>query len=128
MAEETDTPFECDQGIVVLEGMCDSLGCLDQFAVGDAGSRPCLRKMVGIELEQLSSATRNTSCNDVFAVATAFFDGVHGPPERIDAYGRHQVAHSPGVGSGYACMRSAARGDALQTANDACFQVLSHDV
>ena len=33
--------------------------------------------------------------DDMFAVTTAFFGGVHRSPESVKAFHRHKIAHSP---------------------------------
>ena len=48
MVEETEFPFEGFGGIGVLEGVGLALGFFDEITVGYAGSRPCLREMVGV--------------------------------------------------------------------------------
>ena len=78
MVQETDVPVDGGIGMVVLEGVRLALRLLDEFAVRHTGRRPSLGKMVGIELEQLSSATRNTADDDVFMIAAAFLMGTHG--------------------------------------------------
>ena len=100
MLEEADSPFDANVGIVVLKGMGTALRHFDDFAVGDAGSRPCLGEMVGIELKQSGTLGTMTD-NDVFAAFAAFFEVIHGAPEVFDALNRHKIAHSLGInGSG----------------------------
>ena len=77
--------------------------------------------MVGIELEQLSSAARNTADDDVFMVVAAFLVGAHGTPEHINADNRHKVSHSASVRGRDVRMRSVVRDSAFQTANDVRF-------
>ena len=50
MLEETEFPLESGRGGVVLEGMGQTLGSFDEFAIGYAGIRPVGREMVGVEL------------------------------------------------------------------------------
>ena len=38
--EETDTPFESCEGVVMFEGVRSALCLFDEFAVSDAGGRP----------------------------------------------------------------------------------------
>ena len=83
MLEEADSPFDANVGIVVLKGMGTALRHFDDFAVGDAGSRPCLGEMVGIELVQ-TAKTRDTADDDVLAVFLAYFVGVHHSAVVID--------------------------------------------
>jgi hypothetical protein len=48
MEEETDTPLNANEGMVVFEGVGLALGFFDEFTVGDASSRPVCGDMVGI--------------------------------------------------------------------------------
>ena len=48
MLEETYTPFERCERVVMLEGVRPALGFFDEFAVGYAGCRPFLWEMIGI--------------------------------------------------------------------------------
>ena len=76
MTEETYTPFKGCEGVVMLEGVSEFLGRFDEITVCHTGSRPSLRKMVGIELEKSASMTRNTAYYDVFVVVACFFGGI----------------------------------------------------
>ena len=84
MMEETKSPFDAFRRVVVFEGMSEFLGGFDEFAVSDAGCRPSLGKMVGIELVQ-AAKTRHTADDDVLAVFLAFLVGVHHATVIIDA-------------------------------------------
>ena len=78
MVQEADVPVDGGEGVVVLEGVRLSLGFLNEFTVRHAGRRPGLGEMVSIELEKLSSATRNTADDDVLVIVAAFLVGTHG--------------------------------------------------
>jgi len=97
--EEAKSPFEGDRGVVMFEGMGTTLGFFDEFAIGYAGSRPGLGKVVSIELKE-AVMLRSMADNDVFAVFVAFFDGVHGSPIGINHRNRTKIAHSTSTGSG----------------------------
>ena len=127
MLEEADMPVDTGIGAVMFEGMCAALRFLDEFAVSDTGCRPRLGETVGVELQELSSAARDTADDDVFFVVASFLDGVHGAPQRINAYYRHKIAHSPCMGSGNVGMRRVVRNSSFQTPNNARFQMLRHD-
>ena len=98
--KETDAPFESNERVVVFECMGYFLGCFDEFSVGDAGGRPGFREMVGIELQEATSAAWDTTDYDVFLVVAGFFEGTHGTPKHGDIYNRLKIAHSASVGSG----------------------------
>lgn len=83
--------------------------------------------MVGIELEELASATRKTADDDMFSEVVAFLDGVHSTPEHINAGNGHEIAHSASVGSGDVRMRSVVRNGAFQTVFYDRFQVSCHE-
>ena len=112
--------------MIVLECMCYFLGCFDEFSVGDAGGRPGFREMVGIELEEITSAARDTTDDNVFAIMVAFLDGVHGSPQHFDGRYGHKIAHSPSVGSGNLRMRGVIRDCAIQTVFYDRFQMSCH--
>ena len=69
MMEEPCAPFEGFAGMSMFEGMRLALRLFDQFAVRHAGGRPCLGETAGVELQDLSSATRNTADDDVCSKA-----------------------------------------------------------
>ena len=79
MVKEAESPFEGFGCMGVFKGMCLALGLLNEFAVGYTGCRPCLREMVGIELEKAVSI-RHAADNDVLFVTATCFDGVHRAP------------------------------------------------
>ena len=126
MPEEADTPFHGSIGMIVLEGVSHPLSRFNEFAVGNTAGRPGCREMVGIELQEVASAARNTADDDVFVVMTAFLNGIHGAPEHFDGCYGHEIAHSPSVGSGNLRMRRVVRDSALQTVFYDRFQVSSH--
>ena len=124
--EETDTPFESSEGVVVLECVRSALCLFDEFAVRYTSGRPRLREMVGVELQETSSTTRNTADDDVFLVMEAFFDGVHGTPVTIVALNRHNITHAASVGGGNLRMRGVVRNNAFQTVFYDRFQMSRH--
>ncbi len=121
MTEETNTPFEGFEGMVVFEGVCLALGFFDEFAVFDTGSGPMRREMVGVELENGVFSARITAYDDVFFVFAAFFLEVHGSKEEIDVFHALKIAYA-------SCGRSRNGGawdvssdDSVQTGKYACF-------
>ena len=114
MLEETDVPLDGSIGMVVLQSMGTALGFFDEFAVRHTSSRPGLGKMVGIELEDVSTAGVPTD-NNVFFVTATFSDGVHGTAEVFDCSNRHKIAHSPSMGSGNSRVRRVGRNNTFQT-------------
>jgi hypothetical protein len=122
IAEETDLPLEAFAGIVVLEVMSTALCYFDEVSVGLTASRPCLREMVGVELEETFGAGIMAQ-DDVFAVMTSFFLRVHCTPEVINELNWRKIAYS-------ACSRAGNRrkfdkcaNRVLQTVNYLRFQV-----
>jgi hypothetical protein len=89
-------PLEAGTRGVVLKGVGSALGFFDEFAVGYTSSRPCLGKMVGIELEDFVLA-RIAAHDNMFAVFATFFDVIHGTTEVFDAHGGLEVAYSTGM-------------------------------
>ena len=124
--EETDTPFESCERVVMLECVRTALRFFDEFAVSDTGCRPRLREMVGVELQETSSTTRNTADNNVLLVMVPFLDGVHGTPVTIVALNRHNITHSASVGGGNLRMRGVVRNNAFQTVFYDRFQMSCH--
>ena len=114
MLEETDVPLDGGIGMVVLQSMGTALSFFDEFAVRHTSSRPGLGEMVGIELEDVSTAGV-TADNNVFFVTATFSDGVHGATEVFDCSSRHKIAHSPGMGSGNIRIRCVRRNNVSQT-------------
>ena len=115
MVKETGAPFESSEGVVVLECVRTTLRFFDEFAISDTGGRPRFWEMVGVELQETSSTTRNTADDDVFLVMEAFFDGVHGTPVTIVALNRHNITHSASVGGGNLRMRGVIGNNTFQT-------------
>ena len=115
MVEETYSPFDGCEGVVMLEGVCLTLGFFDEFAVGYAGRRPCLGEMVGVELIEVAAPTRDTADNDVFLVMTAFFVRIHDAVVHLDGIDELKVTYSASVGSGNFGVRDLARYEGLQT-------------
>ena len=93
MTEETHSPFKGCVRVVVFEGMGVALGLFDEFAVGYTGCRPGLGEMVGIALEVAVTVLTMPEDN-MFAVVLAFFVGVHGTPEGVDACYGFKIAHA----------------------------------
>ena len=84
MMEETKSPFDAFRRVVVFEGVREFLGGFDELAVSNAGCRPSLGKMVGIELVE-TAKTRNTADDDVLAVFLTLLVGIHHSAVVIDA-------------------------------------------
>ena len=93
MTEETHSPFKGCVRVVVFEGMGVALGLFDEFAVGYTGCRPVCREVVGIALEVAVTVLTMPEDN-MFAVVLAFFVGVHGTPEGVDACYGFKIAHA----------------------------------
>jgi len=125
MLEEADVPLKAGTGGVMLEGMCEFLGCFDDLAVRYAGCRPGLGEMVGVELKDAAVA-RVRADNDMFLVFTSFLDGVHRSPEELDPVNRHEIAHPASGTRGDIRVGHMVGDDAAQTGKDACFQMSWH--
>lgn len=115
MAEETNSPFEGSEGVVVLEGMSNFLGSFDEFAVRYAGRRPGFWEMVGVELMELASPAGGTADDNMLVVMTAFLTGVHDTIIHVNAERELQIANSATMGGGDFGVRNIARNDATQT-------------
>ena len=99
MVKEAESPFEGFAGMSMLQSVGLSLGLLDEFAIRNAGCRPGLREMVGIELEK-ALGIRHSTDNDVLFVTATCFDGVHSAPVGFVEGYRHKIAHSSGARRG----------------------------
>ena len=115
MAEETNSPFEGSEGVVVLECMSNFLGSFDEFAVRYAGRRPGFWEMVGVELMELASPAGGTADDNMLVVMTAFLTGVHDTIIHVNAERELQIANSATMGGGDFGVRNIARNDATQT-------------
>ena len=120
MVKEAESPFEGFGCMGMLQGMGLALGLFDEFAVGYAGCRPGLWKMVGIELEKALSI-RHSADNDVLFVTATCFDGVHRAPVGFVEGYRHKIAHSSGARCGIGSERDVMVNSAAQTHLNACF-------
>ena len=120
VVEEAEMPLEAGTGCVVFEGVGLALSLFDEFAVSNAGCRPGLGEMVGVELENFV-ITRITANDDVFAAFIAVFGGVHGTAEVFDAHGGLEVAYSTGVEGRNLGRRDEMVDGLIQTENCACF-------
>ena len=126
MVEETDAPFESGEGVIMLECVRSALRLFDEVAVRHAGSRPSLGETVRVELENMPSASRDTTDDDVFSVMESFFGGVHGTIEHRVELNRHNVTHSASVGGGNLRMRGVIGNNAFQTVFNDRFQMSCH--
>ena len=126
MVEETDTPVESGERVVMFECVRPALRLFDEIAVLYTSSRPSLGKTVGVELEDVPSATRDTADDDVFLIMESFIDSVHGTIEHSVELNRHNVKHSASVGGGNLRMRGIVRYDAFQTVFYDRFQMSCH--
>ena len=124
MAEETDTPFETDEGVVVFQSVGLALCFFDEFTVRHTGSRPVFWEMVGVDLQKRAAVA--TADDDVFAVLDALLGGTHRAPTGIDTFLRHKIAHSAGVGGRDLRRRNKMRDGTIQSRNDACFEMFRH--
>ena len=79
MVEEPHAPCERLQGMVVLDGVRQTLRLFDQLAVGYAGFGPVGRKMVCVEFEETQTEARGAD-DYAFFVVQAFLPCVHGTP------------------------------------------------
>ena len=121
MTEETNTPFEGFEGVVMFECVGLALGFFDEFAVFDAGSGPMRREMVGVELENGVFGACITADDDVFFVFAAFSLVIYGSTVRSDGIYEHKIAYA-------SCGRSRNRrtweillNNGVQTGKYACF-------
>ena len=121
MTEETNTPFERFEGMVVFECVCLALGFFDEFTVFNAGSGPMRREMVGVELENGVFGACITAYDDVFFVFAAFSLVIYGSTVRSDGIYEHKIAYA-------SCGRSRNRrtwkvllNNGVQTGKYACF-------
>ncbi len=105
--------------------MCLALSLFDEFAVGYASSRPGLGEMVGVELEK-AFGVGHSADNDVFAVFGAFFDGVHGSPEGVDAFYGHKITHATSSWSGNRRKSDKSATSGRYPRNYLCFQMSRH--
>jgi len=118
--EEADSPFECGDGVVMLQGVRLALGLFDEVSVSDTGSRPGLREMVGVDLEEAASQG-GAAGNDVFLVTATFFDRVDFADNQCEHVGRLKVAHTSGVRRDGDRIWDKVANIAAQTVNHACF-------
>ena len=121
MTEETNTPFEGFEGVVMFECVCLALGFFDEFAVFDAGSGPMRREMVGIELENGVFGTCITADDDVFFVFTAFSLVIYGSTVRSDGIYEHEIAYASGGRSRNRWTWKVLLNNGVQTGKYACF-------
>ena len=99
MVEEAYAPCESFQGMVMLDGVRQTLRFFDQFAVGDTGGRPAGREMVGVEFEEPVTEARGAD-DDAFFVVLAFFTCVHGSPQGFHSHAGMEIVHTPFVRRG----------------------------
>ena len=127
MIKEPDFPLKGFGSVGMFQGVGLALGEFDEFAIRYTGSRPSLGEMVGVELEDATMA-RVMADDDMLLVVCAFLERIHLAPEVFDALHRHEIAHSPGMGSGNVRVRGVVRYNALQTVFDDRFQMSRHVV
>ena len=127
MVEEPNFPLKGFGSIGMFQGVSLALGEFDEFAVSHTGSRPSLWEMVGVELQD-STVTRRMADDDMLLVVRAFLERIHRTPYVFDTFYRHEIAHSPGMGSGNVRMRGVVRYNALQTVFNDRFQMSCHVV
>ena len=116
MDEETELPFVGFGRVVMLEGMCLTLGEFDEFTIRYASSRPMRRDMVSIEFEETFTETRRAD-DDMFATLPAFFDVVHRSPDAVDADTSTEIPHAFGVRRGVCRQIDESGNCSLQTRN-----------
>ena len=83
----------------MFECMGFALRQFDQFAVRNAGCRPGLGEMVGIELVETFEA-RCTTNDDMFAEFLTFLMGIHDTAVEIEGFEGFQIAHTTGMAGG----------------------------
>ena len=127
VVQEAEMPFETGTRGVVFEGMSTALGFFDEFAVGDAGSRPSLWEMVGVELVYFAMSGV-AARDDVFAVFAAFLALMHDAAVRVNTLHERKIAHTACVVRGNLGSRDLFVHYAFQTAKYACFKMLRHIV
>ena len=83
-------------------------------------------EMVGIELEEITTTTRNTADDDMFVVMRSCFEGIHLTTIHLDSRGELQITHSASVGGGDFRRRHVTGNDAFQTVFYDRFQMSRH--
>ena len=121
MTEETNTPFEGFEGMVVFECVRLTLGFFDEFAVFDAGSGPMRREMVGVELENGVFGACITADDDVFFVFAAFSLVIYGSTVRSNGIYEHKIAYASGGRSRNRRTWEILLNNGVQTGKYACF-------
>ena len=99
MVEEAHAPSKRLQGMVMLDGMRQTLGFFDQFAVCHAGFGPVSREVVRVEFEESVTEARGAD-DDAFLVVPAFFACVHGTPQGFHSHAGMEIVHTPFVRRG----------------------------
>lgn len=99
MVEEAHAPCKRLQGMVVLDGVSQTLRLFDQLAVGYTGFGPVGREMVRIEFEE-SFAEARRAYDDAFFVVPAFFPCVHRAPQGFHSHAGMKIVHTPFVRRG----------------------------
>ena len=121
MTEETNTPFEGFEGMVVFESVRLALGFFDEFAVFNAGSGPMRREMVGVELENGVFGACITADDDVFFVFAAFSLVIYGSTVRSNGIYEHKIAYASGGRSRNRRTWEILLNNGVQTGKYACF-------
>ena len=127
MMPEPKAPFECFPCMCMLEVMGHALCAFDEFPVGHAGLGPMSGEMVGIELEKFF-VLRGPADDDVFAVMTRFFGGIHDTTICINAFYERKIAHSAGSRGGIGRKKDVLGNNLIQTGNNLSFQMFCHVV
>ena len=120
MLEEADPPFEGFSGIAVFQGVSTALCEFDDLTVSLTGSRPSLGEMVGVELKQAGTMGRMAD-DDVFAAFLTDFEFIHGSPEVLDTFRRHEITHPFGINRGGRRELNESSNRARQTVNNRSF-------
>ena len=121
MTEETNTPFEGFEGVVMFECVGLALGFFDEFAVFNAGSGPMRREMVGVELENGVFSACITAYDDMFFVFAAFSLVIYGSTVRSDGIYEHKIAYASGGRSRNRRTWEILLNNGVQTGKYACF-------
>ena len=99
MVEEAHAPSESFQGMVMLDGVRQTLGFFDEFAVCHAGFGPMGREVVRIEFKESVTEARGAD-DDAFLVVPTFFTCVHGAPQGFHSHAGMEIVHTSFVRRG----------------------------
>ena len=120
ISNTTDAPLEAFTGVVMFEGVGSLAGYAHEFTVGNAGIRPVIREMIGVEFVESRAVPRRAD-NDTFAVFLALFDRIHSSGYPIEGATEREISHSFGVRRGRGRELDESGNTGCQTVNNAGF-------